>query len=174
MVIGGLWHGAGWTVVRWGARRGFYLLVNHLWRSLAGRKDRPGSGFIAHAVTLLAVIIAWVLFRSQDLATAARVYEGMLGWNGMLLPEQILALAPALRAVFTGIGNLPGLADTSVMCTVVTFALLALGFAIVLIAPNLHRMPARARLVAISLCFAFTLQKVVFSQDISPFLYFQF
>ncbi len=34
MLLGGLWHGAGWTFVVWGALHGFYLVVNHLWRAL--------------------------------------------------------------------------------------------------------------------------------------------
>jgi len=33
MLIGGLWHGAGWTFIAWGALHGSYLVVNHLWRS---------------------------------------------------------------------------------------------------------------------------------------------
>lgn len=157
MVIGGLWHGAAWTFVLWGALHGLYLLVNHLWRALGGHRRGQGFGIVAQGATLLAVIVAWVLFRSQDLATAARLYRGMLGWNGMVLPEQILAFVPPLRAVFGGVGVLPGLADASVMGTVVAFAMLGLGFAIVLLAPNLHRMGPRARLAAIVLCFAFTL-----------------
>jgi alginate O-acetyltransferase complex protein AlgI len=175
MVIGGLWHGAAWTFVLWGTLHGCYLLVNHLWRTLTG--GRQGGHFgstLAHVLTLFAVIFAWVLFRSTSLDAAFRVYKGMLGWNGALFPEQILAVIPSLRAIFVGVGNVPGLADSSVMGTVESFVMLGLGIGIVLFAPTLYQVSQRTRLALVALSFAFTFQKVVFSSDISPFLYFQF
>ena len=39
MLVGGLWHGAGWTFVFWGALHGIYLVINHGWRSLRRRFD---------------------------------------------------------------------------------------------------------------------------------------
>jgi len=64
MLLGGLWHGAGWTFVIWGALHGFYLMVNHAWR---GFKQKMGWGdggrlarFGAGALTFLAVVVGWV------------------------------------------------------------------------------------------------------------------
>ena len=37
MLLGGLWHGAGWTFVLWGALHGAYLAINHLWREVKPR-----------------------------------------------------------------------------------------------------------------------------------------
>ena len=63
MLLGGLWHGAGWTYVAWGGLHGLYLLVNHAWRWL----KRPLlSQLLAWAITLLAVIVAWMFFRASD------------------------------------------------------------------------------------------------------------
>src|SRR5450631_3705009 len=70
MLLGGLWHGASWTFVVWGGLHGAYLLVNHAWRSAAGRLPRPGAllgaagRFAGRGLTLLAVIVAWVFFRA--------------------------------------------------------------------------------------------------------------
>jgi alginate O-acetyltransferase complex protein AlgI len=38
MVLGGLWHGANWTFIAWGAFHGVLLVINHLWRTLRGSR----------------------------------------------------------------------------------------------------------------------------------------
>lgn len=85
MLLGGLWHGAGWTFILWGALHGLYLLVNHAWAAtrLAGALGRHiwWRG-MAWALTFIAVIIAWVPFRAADLATTLALWQGMLGLNG--------------------------------------------------------------------------------------------
>lgn len=175
MVIGGLWHGAAWTFVLWGALHGFYLLANYGWRSISGgiKGGRVGVA-CSHALTLSAVIIAWVLFRSNDAAAALRIYEGMIGYNGAVLPEQILVFAPWLRIGFNGASSVSGLVDSTVMGTVVSFAMLGVGLSITLVAPALHQISKPVRLALVVISFAFAVQKVIFSADISPFLYFQF
>lgn len=82
MVLGGLWHGAGWTFIIWGAMHGVFLIVNHIWRNLG--LSFPNSA--AKALTLLSVIIAWVVFRSPDIHTAVDILKGMFGFNGIGLP----------------------------------------------------------------------------------------
>src|SRR6478609_994207 len=65
MLVGGIWHGAGWTFVLWGALHGVMIVVAQAW---AGR-SRPLSRPVAQALTLTLVIIAWVPFRAADLTT---------------------------------------------------------------------------------------------------------
>jgi D-alanyl-lipoteichoic acid acyltransferase DltB (MBOAT superfamily) len=79
MLLGGLWHGAGWTYVAWGALHGLYLLVNHAWRSLV---PVAMPKIVAWALTLFAVILAWVFFRASDFSGAANIIAGMLGLHG--------------------------------------------------------------------------------------------
>jgi alginate O-acetyltransferase complex protein AlgI len=83
MLLGGLWHGAGWTYVAWGGLHGLYLLVNHAWRNLT-KVELPV--FPAWAMTMLAVIPAWVFFRASDFASAANIVEGMFGLHGAGTP----------------------------------------------------------------------------------------
>ena len=69
MLLGGLWHGAGWTFVLWGALHGAYLTINHLWRDLVAERflqRAPGwlGAPIGGLLTFVAVVSAWVLFRS--------------------------------------------------------------------------------------------------------------
>jgi D-alanyl-lipoteichoic acid acyltransferase DltB (MBOAT superfamily) len=90
MLLGGLWHGAGWTFVIWGALHGIYLIANHAWRAFCESFHWKPNGALYHAVsvtlTFLAVLFAWTFFRAADLGTALRVVDGMLGGNGVTLP----------------------------------------------------------------------------------------
>lgn len=89
MLVAGLWHGAGWTFVAWGALHGLYLCVNHAWRaarvSLGHDLSRTtwwgrGSGTI---VTLGAVMVAWLFFRAPSFSGALNMLAGMAGMNGL-------------------------------------------------------------------------------------------
>jgi D-alanyl-lipoteichoic acid acyltransferase DltB (MBOAT superfamily) len=79
MLLGGLWHGAGWTFVAWGALHGFYLIINHLWQKLWGKPiDRWWSRGIARTITLLAVVIGWVFFKASTFDGALSILHGMI------------------------------------------------------------------------------------------------
>jgi len=92
MLMGGLWHGAGWTFVIWGALHGGYLMINHYWRDLTAHwgysDERPLlPAVIAWTLTLLCVVAAWVLFRAANLTTAGSMLASMIGLNGIELPN---------------------------------------------------------------------------------------
>ena len=85
MLIGGLWHGAGWTFVVWGGIHGVGLAVEH-WR-----KDRPGyvapantrrRRIVARVVTFNIVCLAWVFFRADSFATAWDMLTGLVHATG--------------------------------------------------------------------------------------------
>lgn len=76
MVLGGLWHGAGWTFLVWGALHGIYLGINHAFRSSGGRLPPP----IAWLVTFTAVVIGWVYFRAETLHGATEIVTSMAGF----------------------------------------------------------------------------------------------
>jgi alginate O-acetyltransferase complex protein AlgI len=107
MLLGGLWHGAAWTFVVWGALHGLALAANHGWNTLriaAVLRGRPWWRAFAFLLTFLLVVVAWVFFRAPDLATAGRVLAGMAGQHGAQLPEAILQGAGPLGAIATGLG----------------------------------------------------------------------
>jgi D-alanyl-lipoteichoic acid acyltransferase DltB (MBOAT superfamily) len=175
MLIGGAWHGANWTFVAWGGAHGAFLSINHFWNSLTrGRTAGRMGRVLSHFLTLLCVVLAWVLFRADSIATAGTLYGGMLGRHGFLLPQQVISLAPPLSRFFTAVGNVPYLGNSSVMGVFEIVVMLIAGFAIVLGASNLYQLSYPARLALVGLSFAFTLQKVLFASAISPFIYFQF
>jgi alginate O-acetyltransferase complex protein AlgI len=85
MLIGGLWHGAAWTFVIWGGLHGFYLAVERAIRErFSNRKMMTAPArFLYGLVTLFFVVIAWVWFRSPDVATASSVFAKMFWTDGI-------------------------------------------------------------------------------------------
>ena len=86
MLLGGLWHGASWLFVVWGALHGLYLIVAHL-SGQAGLKlsklfGKTAAPFVGWALTMLAVIVAWVFFRATTMEAATSMLAGMGGANG--------------------------------------------------------------------------------------------
>jgi alginate O-acetyltransferase complex protein AlgI len=80
MLLGGLWHGAGWTFLIWGGLHGLYLVVNHRWRDHKRRwpEGSVGQG-TAWGLTFLAVVIAWVFFRARTLGGAGEMLASLAG-----------------------------------------------------------------------------------------------
>jgi alginate O-acetyltransferase complex protein AlgI len=73
-VIGGLWHGASWMFVIWGALHGLALVIHRGWKSLGMRMPKA----LAWLTTFLFVNTAWVFFRATTLDDAMRVLRGMV------------------------------------------------------------------------------------------------
>jgi alginate O-acetyltransferase complex protein AlgI len=84
MLLGGLWHGAGWTYVIWGGLHGIFLAINHWWRKL----KTPFPGWFAWTITFLAVIFTWVLFRATSLQDGLKMLATMTGFYGITLPGE--------------------------------------------------------------------------------------
>lgn len=96
MLLGGLWHGAGWQFIFWGGLHGFYLVVNHQWNSLQKRCNltinNKFSQTIAWLITFIAVVFAWVFFRAENMSSALMIVRSMLGLNGLNFTAEILEL----------------------------------------------------------------------------------
>jgi alginate O-acetyltransferase complex protein AlgI len=87
MVLGGLWHGANWTFILWGAWHGVWLAVE---RALGAKsKASVWPALIAWPLTMTAVMIGWVMFRAASVTEAFQVYAGMIGLNGWSLSDVI-------------------------------------------------------------------------------------
>ncbi|MGD1704558.1 MBOAT family O-acyltransferase [Dapis sp. BLCC M229] len=84
MLLGGLWHGAGWTYVIWGGLHGTYLCINHGWRKL----NIPMPKVLAWVITFVAVIVSWVLFRAQNIQDGLEILQTMAGLNGVVIPGE--------------------------------------------------------------------------------------
>lgn len=106
MLLGGLWHGAGWTFVFWGALHGVFLTINHAWRRIVPERIAAMRFYdsMAWLLTFTVVVLAWVPFRAQTIDGAGRMLSGMFGLNGFSLPNAIIARLGGLRDVLDGIG----------------------------------------------------------------------
>ncbi|MCC6598991.1 MAG: MBOAT family protein [Alphaproteobacteria bacterium] len=101
MLIGGLWHGAGWTFILWGGLHGLFLCLNYLWRWTGLAMPRGVSWLI----TFIAVVFAWALFRAQSLESAFSLWHSMLspslaGTGGQIVPGFAIAGAGLFIALF--------------------------------------------------------------------------
>ena len=80
-LIGGIWHGAGWTFLFWGAMHGVALVIHRVWQGMGFRLNN----FVAWFITFNFVNFSWVFFRANDFDDALKVLKGMLGFNGLFL-----------------------------------------------------------------------------------------
>ena len=93
MVLCGLWHGAGWTYVLFGALHGMYLAVNQAWRMLRRRYFRRGARptgwgrVLGVALTFTAWLIGLAIFRSQSVPEAVVLLKAMAGLHGFAIPD---------------------------------------------------------------------------------------
>ena len=109
-VLVGLWHGAGWTFIIFGAMHGLYLCVNDAWnlrhKNLSRKRRKQGlpplvekklEAALYHGITLLAIGYSNVMFRAASVRDALSIWRGSIGLNGAyesnLSPQQGVELA---------------------------------------------------------------------------------
>jgi D-alanyl-lipoteichoic acid acyltransferase DltB (MBOAT superfamily) len=116
MLLGGLWHGAGWNFVLWGGLHGVYLVINHGWRALRARRSgagpAPGNAAVgralARALTFAAVVVAWVFFRAETTPAALGMLGAMAGLGAGAAPATLAPVTwAALAALLVGAWALP-------------------------------------------------------------------
>jgi D-alanyl-lipoteichoic acid acyltransferase DltB (MBOAT superfamily) len=146
MLLGGLWHGAAWTFVLWGAFHGAAQVVE---RELRGRIRAPG--WLCWLLVFNLVCLSWVLFRASDLSTAWTFVQRLV-----VPGEATLVTVPAVLAIVTVIGLhlLPERPLERIRERFEDFPAPALA----------------AGVLAVILCVAATVP----SQGVPPFIYFQF
>lgn len=92
MLISGVWHGAGYTFIIWGALHAVYLIVAHAWRQYGPGKRFDVPQPVGFALTFAAVSVAMVLFRAPDMDAAVAMLRGMVGLNGVGLPASLAGM----------------------------------------------------------------------------------
>jgi len=148
MLLGGLWHGAGWTFVFWGGLHGTYLVINHAWNWLIRQ-----SGLVsfceatlwrsaAWGITFLAVVIAWVFFRATSFDAAITMLQGMSGMNGVSIPQAISArLGSDVAGLLADLGIRTHLGGGTNF--VFTWLWIVILFPLVILAPNTFQLTRR-------------------------------
>ena len=114
MLLGGLWHGAGWTYVAWGALHGTLLVLNQGWRNWRGeaRSDSVWARAAAMLLTLVLLQFTWALFRADSFATASTIITAMLSvpspdalLTGLTLDRVVIVWLAVLFVVTTFLPN---------------------------------------------------------------------
>lgn len=199
MLLGGLWHGAGWTYVLWGGLHGLYLVANHGWhalrRALGQNPHEPLSKpmhIVAVLLTFLFVVVAWVVFRADNISAAIGMLKGMAGINGFVIPDAWLIKWGVLGQWLTAHGySTAAFSNPLIRGGAVNWIWISL--LIVWLAPNTQQImaaykpaldmpksdkavrlswrPSYAWLAASIWCSAFAILSI---SELSEFIYFQF
>jgi D-alanyl-lipoteichoic acid acyltransferase DltB (MBOAT superfamily) len=155
-VIGGLWHGAGWTFVFWGFLHGVALIIHRAWSNLGFKMWT----WLAWFITFNFVNIAWVFFRAKEWDDALKVLGAMFGISNIELIE-----IQKIKHLFPSIGM-----DSYILPMII------LGFVITLIFKNSSNYlntfyATRRNLFFITFIFIFAVLNL---SKVSEFLYFNF
>ena len=173
MLLGGLWHGAAWRFLLWGGLHGLYLVIHQEWQRRVPTALRLPP-FAAHALTLLAVVVAWVPFRAANLSATVAMLRGMAGLNGLAVPAPLVVLLPWLGHIGHSVPVLAALGDARTLSLPDATACLLIGWFIVLCLPHLHEASPRVRACGLLGTGGFTVQALFFAGVATPFLYFRF
>jgi D-alanyl-lipoteichoic acid acyltransferase DltB (MBOAT superfamily) len=155
MLLGGLWHGAGWTFVAWGAIHGLGLAAERWRRTRPGFVERPARGWALARQRLLTfhlVCFAWIFFRADSFSLAWELIAGLFtGW-GEASP---LVTAGVVAAIAVGIGSqyLPARVPREVMA-------------------RFSRLPVVGQSAVLALALLVT--HSMGPEGVAPFIYFQF
>lgn len=169
-LIGGLWHGASWMFVIWGALHGIAIVIHRAWKDLGFRM----YGWLGWFITFNFVNIAWVFFRAKDYDDAIKVLGGMAGAGGVMLNEKIGEKVINLLSDYgVSFGNwlehIGGHDDT--------IGWIAVAMILVVIAKNSNEYAAKIKMTATTYIVILALywySIVSMTSSVSEFLYFNF
>ncbi|MGD9638898.1 MAG: MBOAT family protein [Alphaproteobacteria bacterium] len=103
-LLGGLWHGAAWTFVVWGAMHGFATVLYKVWHSLGFKLPK----LIAWFITFMFINITWIFFRADNLTQAKSILKAMLGMQGFRVPRKLGFLADVFPKIDVQVGDMLG------------------------------------------------------------------
>ena len=163
LFIIGVWHGAGWTYVLVGIINGIGISINYIWKYYHLWMPR----FLGHILTLLFALVTLVFFRAEYVGQAVVIFKAMLGGNGVVWPQKIVAFAQNSLDVTIPAGNVPGILPKVVFVT----AILLVAFC-----PNSNMLikkfqPTLSWVIVIAILFVGSILSL---EQPTEFLYFQF
>lgn len=173
MLLGGLWHGAGWTFIIWGVLHGIFLVINHMWKwGLRTLNLVPRSGIyitLSWLTTFVAVVFSWVYFRSPTLDRANEIVFAMLGKNGAIIPSGVAYRLGDLRDLLIDMGFRVGEGSGSMLMGSTVLILMAA--LITLLMPNSSQIFSKSNGVLFEKKDAFPLKDTVVKAAWKPNLF---
>ena len=164
-IIGGIWHGAGWTFVFWGFLHGIALVIHRAWSKL-GFKIWT---WLAWLITFNFINIAWVFFRAKEWNDATKVLSAMF-FGEFVLPYSIIEKFDFLYMIEGSdvLKNINASHDGSLW--------LIAAFLLILFTPNTHRLSQlfQANKLFLSITYLLLMTSLLNLMNFSEFLYFNF
>lgn len=172
-ILGGFWHGAGWTFVFWGFLHGAALAIHRLWSNLGFKMWT----WLAWLITFDFVNIAWIFFRAKEWEDAIKVLKGMFGFNGLVVPQE-LAQAFNYVSPFNKFFSIRG-GEVKDFITIYTLEFIIMGFVLISL-KNSDSLFQKFKFNYVFACYisilffiSFLIQFFGTNLD-TPFLYFNF
>ena len=100
-LLGGLWHGAGWTFIIWGALHGIALAIHRFWQSLGFKMWT----WLAWFITFNFINITWIFFRAKDFESAMKVLGSMFSLDNVVLPEKYFKFLVEYNDIYFRFGS---------------------------------------------------------------------
>lgn len=85
-ILGGFWHGAGWTFIFWGFLHGMALSIHKIWQNFGFKMN----SILAWIITFNFINISWVFFRAKEWEDAINILKSMIGINGIVFSEKYI------------------------------------------------------------------------------------
>ena len=167
-IIGGIWHGAGWTFVFWGFLHGVALVIHRIWSELGFKMNK----ILAWFITFNFINITWVFFRAKEWGDALKVLKGMFGLSGIVLPNFLATKLVFLKSIGVDFsGFIEKVGDKS------TFLFILFGFILVLFFKNsiektTEFKPSYLNVVYLVITLLFSFYSMIAVK--TEFLYFNF
>jgi alginate O-acetyltransferase complex protein AlgI len=126
-VLGGLWHGASWMFVIWGALHGGALVIHRLWKNLGMSMPNP----LAWLVTFLFINVTWVFFRATSLDDAMRILSGMVNFRSVA--DERIKDVPTEGLAWAGAGSdqLLSLMPVGIAANFLCYAMVLVAFVVI-------------------------------------------
>ena len=175
-ILGGLWHGAGWTFIFWGFLHGIALVIHRAWNQFGFKMNT----FFAWFITFNFINISWVFFRAKEWDDALKVLNAMFSLDYVVLPTGLASKLSFLDAYGVEFGeymhNLQGGKETIIWLFIAFIIILVLKNSIKAIAynqTNSIRVLTTLESIYFALLFAFSIIGMSMSRH-TEFIYFNF
>ncbi|MDO9304118.1 MAG: MBOAT family O-acyltransferase, partial [Sulfuricurvum sp.] len=155
-LIGGLWHGASWMFVIWGALHGSAIVIHRVWKQLGLSMNKFLAGFI----TFNFINITWIFFRAKEWDDALRILKAMVGIDCAALTE-----IHRLKELFPSIGMSSYTLPFLIAAFIITYGFKNSS------AYHTHFNPDKKMLL---LSILFAVYAVLNLSNVTEFLYFNF
>ena len=159
MLLGGLWHGAGWNFIIWGGLHGILICINHLWR----KTNIVLPKFLCWLLTFNSVNIAWIFFRADNASQAYRIINTMFDFSMAYFPH-----SGTLAKFIDQFDSNLCLFDLHVLLKVLGCILLSV------VAFNREKLESVPELVLSTVLSTIGIYLILKLSNVSEFLYFQF